>query len=294
MGKTLETKKKILNLLQRKEMTISELSRELGLSSATVSQHMDELRSMGAIEKIDNEHFKKLKYYKRSEAMNMNIAKYVIGVLVIVGALSALYLYAGHGATSPRATAAVPNATGPSVPYNNTNTTTNTVEPAVGGTSGALACPMITYQLSGTVTSSIGFDVYYLNSSNGKIPDYLMGNESSGTIYATERVSGVLNSNTPLTINRTHYASLVPVGSGFNTIANGISASVSPSTYNAVNNTEMNLTIILITNQTAVKGTYWLRIDGPCSGGVTPVLVTVGNKPYNGSVTQSVTPGIIN
>ena len=97
MGKTLETKKKILSLLKNKEMTLSELSSYLNLSTATVSQHLDDLRRMGAVEKLENEHFKKMKYYKRVEAMNLNLAKYVIGAIVIIAAISLLFYIGRSG-----------------------------------------------------------------------------------------------------------------------------------------------------------------------------------------------------
>src|SRR5271156_2171032 len=93
MSKTLETKKKIFNLLKEKDMTITELSKELGLSTATVSEHVNDLVRAGAIEKIDNEHFRKLKYYKTKDVINPMIAKYIIGAIVLIAIFSGFYLY---------------------------------------------------------------------------------------------------------------------------------------------------------------------------------------------------------
>ena len=74
-------------------MTASELSKELDVSRATVNQHLDELKAMGAIEKIENEHFKRLKYYKKTIPMNPTVAKYVlvIAALVVVCALVIIF-----------------------------------------------------------------------------------------------------------------------------------------------------------------------------------------------------------
>lgn len=279
MGKTLETKKKILNLLRKNNMTITELSRELNLSTATISQHLDDLQRIGAIEKIDNEHFKKLKYYKVREAVNMNIAKYVIGALVLVATVSLVYFYSAHRGSNPYTHASQVLTT------NTSSNTTQAVAPKIGG--GSFACPLITYNLNGTITNYSGFMLYYLNSSHGKVADYVLGGSSSGTLYLSEFVNHVLDqNNTLLTTNRIHYAEITRVGS-HNSTAPGINVTISPSTYNAVNNTTINFTVGIST-MNAEHETYWLRIDGPCGGGVPYVLLTIGNRPYNGTATPPV------
>ncbi|MCL4372266.1 winged helix-turn-helix domain-containing protein [Candidatus Marsarchaeota archaeon] len=68
MSKTFGTKNRIIKLLKEKPMTITEISEVLGLSKATVSQHMSELESMSMIEQVDNSHFKKVKFYKLPNA----------------------------------------------------------------------------------------------------------------------------------------------------------------------------------------------------------------------------------
>src|SRR5271167_201052 len=92
MSKTLETKRKILKLLQKKDMTITDLSNELSLSNATIGQHMDELMQMKAIEKIDNEHFRKLKYYKINYS-NEEILKYLLGAVIIIAIVVSVYYF---------------------------------------------------------------------------------------------------------------------------------------------------------------------------------------------------------
>ncbi len=99
MSKTLETKKKILDLLKEREMTVTELSEALNLAVPTVAQHIAELQDMGAIEKMDSEHFKKLKFYKVAENpsfMNTALAKLLLGILIIAIIGAAVYLYSTY------------------------------------------------------------------------------------------------------------------------------------------------------------------------------------------------------
>ncbi len=49
MSKTFGTKNKIVKLLKEKPMTVTEISAVLGLSKATVSQHMSELENMSMV-----------------------------------------------------------------------------------------------------------------------------------------------------------------------------------------------------------------------------------------------------
>ncbi|HUC39107.1 MAG TPA: tetratricopeptide repeat protein [Candidatus Acidoferrum sp.] len=64
MSKLLETKKRILEILRSKKMTVSELSDELRLSRATVRQHIKEMLTARAIEEVPNRYFKKHLSYK--------------------------------------------------------------------------------------------------------------------------------------------------------------------------------------------------------------------------------------
>ncbi len=65
MGKTYETKRRIMGMLEESNHNLTELSRMLTLSPSTVSQHLKELQESGIIRMIDNPHFRKLKYYSR-------------------------------------------------------------------------------------------------------------------------------------------------------------------------------------------------------------------------------------
>ncbi len=282
MSKTLETKKRIMALLKKKEMTISELSRELGLSTATISQHMEELQEMGAAEKIDNEHFKKLKYYKAKEAASMSMAKYVIGGIGVIVVIAALFyaqiLFRGQSAQQTTASAA------------NIGANAATASTSAGGPVGtqSFACPMIDYALNGRVTSYSGFKLYYLNSSYGRIADYVMSPGSTGALNATESFSNVLNGNSTINRNKQHYVRLtIEGGNAMNESHSGISTTITPLFYNVTQNATTQVKLTVITNSTA-SGTYWSVIDGPCGGEVTPFLITVGSGPYTGNVTAPV------
>jgi len=288
MTKTLETKKKILNLLKKRQMTITGLSEELGLSTATVSQHLDELQRMGAVEKIDNEHFKKLKYYKATEQASPMVIKYVLGALAIVIIASALLLYHGSPpATSPPATAVTsPVAALTSINATNANATNTTSPIAPGG--GAYACPLVYYHINGSVLNYSGMSLYYLNYSDGKIADYVIARGGSGSMAVQENISNVLEepANSSIT-QRQHYVGAIKQGNtSLSYSTPGLNISISPENYTLAKAEIVNFTLSLTANSTAPSSTYLIRIDGPCAGGVTPFLVTVGTMPYNGTVSE--------
>ena len=320
MGKTNETKKKIVRLLRKKDMTVTELSKELGLSTATVDQHMEELASMGLVAKQESEHFRKLKYYKLAEIKEnktgdsgMGIAKYMLGVIVLLGFLAVLsyYHFSMENAGALReAPAPMSNITYPANP-------TATTSPALGnGTSAkatgaassstppsqanivlpntALAsCPMIDYHLGGFITSHSNFTLYNRNISKFTIvPDYVIGrtgttgNVSVGVLNAEEYVSNVLmqvgNSyNNVLFYNRTHYSSITYVNAS-GTHSGALNMTFYPETYNVIENSTVKFAI-RVNPENSYNGTYIVRIDGPCLGGIGPILVTIGNKPYEGN-----------
>lgn len=67
MGKTWETKNRIIRMLASRPYTLSEISEKLNLSASTVSEHLRELESRGAISQVDNQYSRKWKYYKLNE-----------------------------------------------------------------------------------------------------------------------------------------------------------------------------------------------------------------------------------
>lgn len=112
MSRTLETKRKILTLLKEKEMTITGLSAALGLSNATVSQHLEDLSRTGAVERVENEHYRKLKYYRIRETEGPVMAGYAkyaaAAAIALIVALGAAYFYSA--VPIPRQSANVPLA----------------------------------------------------------------------------------------------------------------------------------------------------------------------------------------
>jgi DNA-binding transcriptional ArsR family regulator len=112
MSKTSETKDKILELLEDGDKRLIDIYPKLGLSAATVSQHLKELKEMNIIKETDNSHFKNMKYYtlsnKTSNSDEINNEKLLkpqmlrisISVIVIAAVLAALLLYYPSGAST--------------------------------------------------------------------------------------------------------------------------------------------------------------------------------------------------
>lgn len=265
MSKTLETKKRILRILKIRQMTISGLSRELGLTEATISQHLDELGRMGAIERIENEHFRKLKYYRARETVNPAI-RYLAVIVVLLAAGSSVYLYMNGQAARPDVAAFNNSGAAPSL------------------TKGSLAaCPMLFYQINGSIQNYSGFKLYYVNGTGGTFPDYVMAS-GSGSLQAREFVSQVLEEPVDFNSTREHSAFLRDVQTQ-NLVGpeSGMNLTISPGTFSIENNETVNVTIGISVGAQAPRGTYVLEIDGPCGGGVGPSLITVGSMPYNGT-----------
>ena len=75
MSKIGHTKSKILKLISSGNKTSSDISKELKLNPSTVSQHIQELKELGAIEEVRNEHFRKWKYFRLNT--NFDISEFV-------------------------------------------------------------------------------------------------------------------------------------------------------------------------------------------------------------------------
>jgi len=63
MGKTGDTKKRIYEMLEQKNKTLTDISDELGLAPSTVSQHLQEMLDSGAIRLVEDRP-RKWKYYE--------------------------------------------------------------------------------------------------------------------------------------------------------------------------------------------------------------------------------------
>ena len=104
MSKTFETKGKILDILKEGAKTPAEIGRIIKLSPSTISQHLKELREAGRIEEFTDEHFKNIKYFRRSENPSIfasNVNKFVAGFAVLAAlALLAAYFHGSYGSPS--------------------------------------------------------------------------------------------------------------------------------------------------------------------------------------------------
>lgn len=99
MGKTFETKRRIIDLLKDGHKTPTEIYKTLGLAPSTVSQHLKELANMGKVEELYDEHFKNIKYYKISENAPVTIRtgspnsiKYLVGAVVLLAILAVAFI----------------------------------------------------------------------------------------------------------------------------------------------------------------------------------------------------------
>ncbi len=109
MSKIGYTKNRILGILALSSKTPTELSQELALNLATVSQHLKELREMGAIEEQKNLHFKKWKSYRinpsfdhaslATESASKGIlgvrGKFIAVIVAIASVLALSYFFIG-------------------------------------------------------------------------------------------------------------------------------------------------------------------------------------------------------
>ena len=100
MSKFGETKKKILELLYERNMTLSEISERLNLAPSTIAQHLKELEEAGAIKKSDEQHSRKWIYYEINENKGIaisssKIGKVSVGIAVFLLAIFGIaYLFA--------------------------------------------------------------------------------------------------------------------------------------------------------------------------------------------------------
>ena len=70
MSRIWDTKKRILDMLSSRKMTLTELSDRLGLAPSTINQHLRELLDAGAIRQVNNPFILKWKYYEANPEFN--------------------------------------------------------------------------------------------------------------------------------------------------------------------------------------------------------------------------------
>ena len=121
MSKTSETKNKILSLLAERDMRLVDICPKLNLRSATVIQHLKELETMNLIQKVNDSHFKNVKYYrlnregapdtqknnsliKEAESSRSRLIFMPIVIILLLGAIAYL-LIAGSAAQNQKSMA---------------------------------------------------------------------------------------------------------------------------------------------------------------------------------------------
>ncbi len=187
MSKAFGTKRRILNLLKDRNMNLTEISDALGLSKATVSQHLSELENMSEIEPIDNTHYKKVKYYKLSSkhtvapissvSKTKGIGRFVVPVVIILAAIAILSAVVTY---TPSNTQTNVNATKNSTLGNHT----------VPSLSVAEACPamiILNHANESTVNTTVseianGDPCALAETGNGKVNGYNY-TATNGTVY---------------------------------------------------------------------------------------------------------------
>ncbi len=120
MTKTWDTKNKILDMLQKRKMTLTDISKELDLAPSTVNQHLQELLQIGAIRQVENPFIIKWKYYepmpgfrqiavkRPAPLIHAGVLKYVSAAAIVAIIIAVLY---GTLGSAPQQSAAPSIAT---------------------------------------------------------------------------------------------------------------------------------------------------------------------------------------
>ncbi len=116
MSKFGETKRRIVDLLKEKNMTLTEISERLNLAPSTVSQHIQELENAGVIKKSDEQHSRKWTYYELNKNQNIAIVssglgKMSISAAIVIAAILAITFYLSSAPSVARLVYLSPNGT---------------------------------------------------------------------------------------------------------------------------------------------------------------------------------------
>jgi DNA-binding transcriptional ArsR family regulator len=89
MSKAGDTKGRILEMLKHKSMTMTDISRRMGLAPSTITQHLQEMEDAGAIRLVRS---RKLKYYEVNEYPPMEVKRQAFGIKRIATPLAVIAL----------------------------------------------------------------------------------------------------------------------------------------------------------------------------------------------------------
>ncbi len=171
MGKTFDTKRKILGMLRSGPKTPSEIWRELGLAPSTVSQHLKELRDMGEIEEGYDEHLRNIKYYRLVGGGSAPVLDARSRAFILLGSIAAVavistvlfYAYTGrHGQGPPQTVAYVGNGLAGSMHYRQVQFSLTDPAQVPNGTTSLLVAYT---SLKAYLNSSLQNNVIELNST---------------------------------------------------------------------------------------------------------------------------------
>lgn len=300
MSKTFDTKERILKLLNKKPLTVTQIAQALGLAQSTISQHIEELMQAGAVDEFDDSK-RKWRYYKANAEYYSKISKYhgygreeysvakkilTAGIVLIV-AFAAFSLYhrpiaANHNTTT----------------YNSTisSTYTTTVMAITPSTRAipafsASACPIMFQNQTFNTALASYLNMSYYNYSG--MQQFVLTPDNSGTLYLNITKPASSTSTTidnfaeffyELT-NNTNSSSARQIKIAFNQ-TNNLTISFNRSFETLTNlNPEAKLKVVIRANANATPGTYRIIMpEGPCKPNGINILLTVGNVPYNGTV----------
>lgn len=130
MGRTGDTKRRILEILEQKNGTLTDISRKLDLAPSTVSQHLQELVDEGVIKQVDDRP-RKWKYYEinknryppiqnNNNQMPIKRWRYAIPIAVVAIALVLASLFYMSGSVQTTAAQQIYLAPGAAAPLGST------------------------------------------------------------------------------------------------------------------------------------------------------------------------------
>lgn len=301
MSGIFETKNRILKSLSSKPKTGKQLADELGLSQATLTQHLRELEERGLIREAAGSYSRRWKYY---EVNSMEYERYVgsrsIGrnaaaaFAAAVAVIAIAAFLAGRLSSLGVAGAAYPGTTAAAVTAQGGNAAQAQGNIMPGNTTGAaFACPFIGYGESNiTIDGISGFSQYTVSNYT----DLVIAPGGTGTIRYTVHVAplvaGSQGTAGQQALTLTNLVTLAHEARSNSSVsftsysAPGISVSHSPENYTEPYPMRaQNLTFSATFNvsRSAPGGTYWMVI-ARCEGYAKPMLMTVGSGPYNGTV----------
>ncbi len=277
MSKHFSTKKKILDLLKEKPRTRTQLAKELGLAPSTVSQHIGELETEGAIAQDNRSSSRKWKYYRaRNGFKNEELGRpsghnqsLTIGIAIALVLAAALVLFYTHSPMNYIPTNSIPM---------NHSAVNSTITPSVS----TAACPIILSNQTFISSIESYSNMTFYNDSG--MPEYIVAPGSTGTM--------TLELNKPLTSSNISISNFAAIY--YNESGKMVYAANSTDMFSVGFNRSSEYLTAALPNATllvrisvlhsAAPGTYRVIIpEGPCRPQAQAFYLTVGNKPYTGS-----------